>query len=110
MNFLNKIIVFFSCVALALLIVDCGSSKLTDKHSKSVTGEIEVVGNEPFTNLALKEDSNKIYILSCEGKSKDILMRNQGKISQIFYTSLDSSKIPSVIKVDSVKIISKEFQ
>ncbi len=110
MNFLNNIFVFFSCVAIALLIADCSSSKLTDKHSKFVIGEIEVVGNEPFTNLALKEDSNKIYILNCEGKAKDILMRNQGKISKIFYTSLDSLKIPPVMKVDSVKIISKEFQ
>ncbi len=110
MNFFNKIIVFFSCVALALLIIDCNSSKLMSKNLKSVTGEIEVVGNEPFTHLALKEDSTKVYILDCNNKAKNVLMQNQGKISRIFYTSLDSSKIPPVMKVDSVKIISKKFQ
>lgn len=110
MNFTKKIIVFFSCITLALLIMDCNSSKVMGKNLKSATGEIEVVGNEPFTHLALKEDSTKIYILDCKGKAKNILMRNQGKISRIFYTSIDSSKIPQVMKVDSVEIISKEFQ
>ncbi len=109
MNFYNKVLLIIP-VLFAMFVLGCGTSKVSDRHVSYTTGEIEVVGNEPFIHLALKTDSTKIYILNCSRDVKNILMQNQGKISKIYYSEMDSTKTPSVIKVDSIKIISKEFQ
>lgn len=111
MNLINKSGIKLFYILLSLLLLGCSTSKITNKQLKSITGEIEVVGNEPFINLALKVDSAKVYILNCSSnKLKNLLMHNQGKIAKIFYSNINSKRKPYIMKVENVEIISKEFQ
>ena len=104
----KKLLIFYT--ALSLIILGCGSSVKTAQALKSITGEIVVVGNEPFTNLALKTDFSKVYILKCDNKFKTILQQNQGRIAKIFYKNVDNTKRPGVIDVENVEFISKKIE
>ena len=72
--------------------------------SKTITGEIQIVGNEPFINLALR-NNKEIFILDCPDKLKDIMFKNQGKTVTVYFSKIfvnsDSMK---VLKVDKLKI------
>ena len=71
---------------------------------KIITGEIQIVGNEPFINLALR-NNKEIFILDCPDKLKDIMFKNQGKTVTVYFSKIfvnsDSMK---VLKVDKLKI------
>ena len=74
--------------------------------SKFVIGEVEVVGNEPFINLAVKVDPTSTYILKCNSEVEKLLFKNQGKMVKIFYDTFDNNKQPKEITVKKVEIIS----
>jgi len=106
MKFL-KIIILLSLVS-AQIILGCASSKGKKDNLKNITGKIEVVGNEPFTSLALKIDHSETYILKCDDENKNLLEQNQGKIAKIYYQSIDKSKQPSIIFVKKAVIINDD--
>ncbi len=78
----------------------------SNSGEKNISGEIEVVGNEPFTRLALKTNTSEIYILNCSKSYEELLLRNQGKIAKIYFKDIDDAKRPNVITVIKVEIIS----
>ena len=78
--------------------------------ARYIIGEVVVVGNEPFTNLALQTGPSNIIILDCDTKTKDFLLNNQGKTVKVFYEKIDDTKTPNVIYVQNTEIISKEIQ
>jgi hypothetical protein len=88
-----------------LIISGCSSSKNNVQAMNNLIGEVEIVGNEPFTNLALRVDSAKIYILKCDNKTRDLLEKNQGKMAKIYYKSIDKSQRPNILIVDNAVII-----
>jgi uncharacterized protein YcfL len=88
-----------------LIISGCSSSKNNVQAMNNLIGEVEIVGNEPFTNLALRVDSAKIYILKCDNKTRDLLEKNQGKMVKIYYKSIDKSQRPNILIVDNAVII-----
>ncbi len=47
-------------------------------QSNAVKGFIVVVGNEPFTKLAIKLDNGKNYLLDCSEELKKELWKQQG--------------------------------
>ncbi len=82
---------------------NCGESdKITLK------GEIVIVGNEPFTQLALKLDNSKIYLLECDDNLRKELWDKQGSRYAIEFTEskVDQFGMP-VIKVESALPINK---
>ncbi len=102
MKFIIKI---FLAVLLIIPLINGCSSK-DSMESKSVVGEIEVVGNEPFINLAVKINPTNTYILNCNNETKELLFKNQGKMVKIFYDSVDNDKVPKEIDVKKAEIIS----
>ena len=103
MNY-RKIITLLYLLTL-LIITGCSSSKNKAQAMNNFIGEVEIVGNEPFTNLALKVNSAKIYILKCDNKTKFLLEQNQGKMAKIYYKSIDKSKQPNILIVENAEII-----
>jgi len=103
MNFF-KIIILLSLIS-AQMILGCASSKAKKDNLKNITGRIEVVGNEPFTHLALRVNSAEIYILKCSAANKKLLESNQEKKAKIFYKTIDHSRKPNIITVERAIII-----
>lgn len=52
---------------------------------KSLVGFVTVVGNEPFTHLALKTDDGEIYVLDCYKLAEEELWKMQGTRITIYY-------------------------
>jgi hypothetical protein len=87
----------------------CAAGKSTFQ-SEFVIGEVVVIGNEPFTNLALRTYPLNTFILDCNKENRNFLLNNQGKTAKIYYENIDSTKIPNVIYVQKCEIITKEIQ
>lgn len=82
---------------------NCGNpDKITLK------GEIVIVGNEPFTQLALKLDNSKIYLLECDDNLRKELWEKQGSRYAIDFieSRVDPIGMP-VLKVESAIPINK---
>ncbi len=96
-----------------LLIIPFSSGCFSHQDSlkaKFVVGQVVVVGNEPFTNLAVKINSTSTYVLKCDKETKELLWKNQGRIIKIFYDSVDNEKVPKEIDVRKVEFISKSIK
>ena len=96
--------IFFAVLLIIPLFNGCSSKD--SMESKFVIGEVEVVGNEPFINLAVKINPTNAYILNCNEETKKLLFKNQGKMVKIFYDSIDNNKVPKEISVIKVELIS----
>ena len=88
------------------MLIGCASSEETS-GMKELTGQVVVVGNEPFTNLALQVSPSLNYILDCRGKTRDTLLGNQGKWVKIFYNKIDEKNNLKTIEVEKAEILTR---
>lgn len=70
-----------------LLILLCSCRERPDEVLKVLVGNVVVIGNEPFTKLAIRTD-NDTYILVCDKATTDDLLRLQGYKITVYYTTL----------------------
>jgi len=80
-------------------IIGCSSSK------ESVEGTVCVIGNEPFTSLALQVDSSTVYKLTGEEEALKELTVNQGRKVKICFSEIDSTELPKIIKIYKHEIL-----
>lgn len=72
---------------------------------KTVTGQIQMVNNEPFTELALRNESG-LYILDCSGAARDTIYNNQGRTAKIYFSKESTNNInQKVITVEKVELL-----
>ena len=64
-----------------------GCSPRPDEVEQSITGRIAVVGNEPFTKLAL-QTYNETFILKCDDAMKQELWQLQGAMVTVYYVTM----------------------
>lgn len=83
----------------------CGKNKDGDNTLK---GYITVVGNEPFTKLAIHTDDNKIYLLQCSKELSDQLWKQQGTYYYVTYSELREMEGVASIVVEKVVPLNKE--
>ena len=88
---------------LVMLSSACSTSKEVDESSMKVTGEVTVVGNEPFTKPAIRS-GNDVYILQVEDKDmKSTLMKAQGNLYEIYFIEQKESPDGKVLVVKDIK-------
>jgi hypothetical protein len=75
----------------------CGSNK-----DNVVKGYIAIVGNEPFTKLAVQSDDNKTFILQCSKELEKELWKNQGNRYFIQYSDLRKEGDSTILTVEKV--------
>jgi hypothetical protein len=69
--------IFWSGALLLILMGTLGAGSMKDKEEIQVTGRIYVMGNEPFTQVAIQQDDGKVYALT--GEYDKEFRRLQGK-------------------------------
>ena len=83
-----------------------GCSAETALSKGFVDGQIMVVGNEPFTKLAVIDRANNCYLIECSEEMKNQLWKKQGSFLRIFFKAhkedLDGIKL-IVNHVDNIK-------
>ncbi|MEW6701133.1 MAG: hypothetical protein AB1298_00295 [Bacteroidota bacterium] len=95
----------FACL-IVFLINACSSTKEAAEKKQTLKGKIIVIGNEPFTKLALQLDNEKVYLLKCKDDLEKKLWRNQGIIYSIDYSKegIDGD-LPFLIVEDATPVV-----
>ncbi len=106
---MRKFFTFYFSFILFLLIAvfAAGCSAKETMDSKMITGEIQVVGNEPFTRLALR-NKDGIFILDCPADLKDTALKNQGRTANVYFSGISTSEESlKVLKVEKLEVLQK---
>lgn len=83
---------------------NCGQSS---DEGNTLKGYITVIGNEPFTKLALRTDDDKTYTLQVSKELKDELWKKQGSYYYIRYGDIREEAGFSTVVVEKAIPIKK---
>ena len=67
-----------------------------------------VVGNEPFTHLAVRDSTGDVFLVKCAKDIRQSLLLNQGKIAELFYTEIHWTNSGTEITVVKVNYLSQK--
>jgi hypothetical protein len=87
-----------------ILLSGCGPSRETFDPPLTMTGQIMVVGNEPFTRLAVHLGNEKVYLISCNDNTRRLLLGNQGRIAKLVYSEIRETERGDELEVLSASI------
>ena len=107
MKFSKTILILPSLLLMISFSMCCNCGKNLDE-TNTVKGFITVIGNEPFTRLAIRADDNKTYILQVSKELKDELWKKQGSYYYIKYGDIKEVEGVSTLVVEKVIPIIKE--
>jgi hypothetical protein len=97
----NKIIVVIILFCFSIFFESC-SCNCGANNENVVKGYIAVVGNEPFSKLAVQSDDNKTFILECSKELEKELWQNQGTRYYIHYSSFRKEGDRTILAVEKV--------
>ena len=89
----------FACII--LMVTACSSTQKSVNPAGTMRGQILVVGNEPFTRLALVVSADKSYLIACDDSTRQFLLSSQGKIAELVY-----SEIRKTVGGDEIEVLS----
>lgn len=93
----------FHLLFFTVIIVSCcylaGCSSAASVQNP-VIGIIQVVGNDPFTRLAININDKDVYLLECTKEVEADLWKNQGKIYEIKYSEVRKSSEGTTLVVN----------
>lgn len=72
-----------AALLVAVLVVGCLPSKKS--RVQTLTGRIYVTGSEPFTELAIEIDDQRVYRIAKQSPSYDSLWKLQGRLVKVRY-------------------------
>jgi hypothetical protein len=101
-----KKIFFIVLIIAAFYLTSCCSSNAQEENT--VKGAIAVVGNEPFTRLAIIVDDSTVYILDCSKELKKELLKNQGRKYAIEFSKSRKELDSEVITVEKAVPLDEE--
>jgi hypothetical protein len=79
-----------------------GSSASTASTLPFMIGKIEVIGNEPFTRLALRVDPTHVFILQAGKALEKELTAHQSTLVKLYYSGRKESGIDHILDVDHI--------
>ncbi|HED07066.1 MAG TPA: hypothetical protein ENI57_03005, partial [Ignavibacteria bacterium] len=85
--------------AIIISFAGCSSSSKISMKIKNINGIAIVVGNEPFTHIAIQVDSNTVYLIKSNPKIEHMLLMNQGKKIIVKYNKIENVEGNKVIHV-----------
>jgi hypothetical protein len=88
-----------------IIILGCTSVKDNQNQIKEIAGISAVVGNEPFTHVAIITHQQKVYLINSSEEIKNLLLDNQGMYFNIKYIDTkDSANIHILQAIDASKL------
>ena len=86
---LKNLAIFIFFMAAAIYFHGCSSKVMIQEPC---IGVITIVGNDPFTKLAINVNDKDVYLLECSDALKKELWKNQGRIYQIIYSEVKKTE------------------
>lgn len=98
----------FALILISVIAVNaCCSCKNAVADGGKVKGYITVVGNEPFSKLAIKTDDDKVYILKCKPETERELWKKQGDYYLVTFTKTEKDTRAPVLIVEEITPLNK---
>jgi uncharacterized protein YcfL len=98
-------LVFIITLLPALLLTNgCSSHKETTRGT--VQGTVFVVGNEPFTALAVEVSQGKMYRIASSAEIRQHLIALQGKKVEVEYSRIDTTAEGITVQVERFQEVS----
>lgn len=92
-----------------LLSASCSSSKDSAQGEvKTIKGRVFVVGNSPFTHMALQTDSTTVYLLDCSEEIRKQLSEHQGNFAEVSYKDTVETPEGKALKVTGASLLPKQ--
>jgi|WetSurMetagenome_2_1015567.scaffolds.fasta_scaffold937256_1 hypothetical protein len=85
----------------------CSNSKWAVGEERVIEGRVYIIGNEPFTRLAINQGMGTQYILLCSKESEAMLRNNQGKYVKIRAQGAEMMPEGFAVKVIDATILSQ---
>ena len=79
-------------VLVSALIIGCGSTMEPLREQGELQGKVFVIGNDPFTRLALARDDRNSVVLICLPDVEKYLRSHQGETIKVTYEGI--SRVP----------------
>lgn len=99
-----RIVSAFSLLLIPVLVLSCRTHK--EAIRGTVKGTVYVIGNEPFTSLALEVSAGTVYRLSASLEARQNLLALQGRKVEVLYSKIDTTAEGITISVDEFREIS----
>lgn len=100
--------IFFSCLILSIVLGTLGAGSLKKGSGEvEVTGKVYIMGNEPFTQVAIETENGQIYVLL--GEQAEELRRLQGRrVSVLGKPSEEKPRGAKAIKMRSFEVLTEK--
>jgi len=96
----------FFLLIIAAIFTGCSCGQCT--NDKVIEGKIAIVGNEPFTKVALFTAEEESYILICDDELEKEFRSNQGYAYKVAYSGMKkTSEGEGLIVIKAEKITKK---
>jgi hypothetical protein len=92
---------------IAVFFFSCRAAQRSSAPPQTFVGEVYVIGNMPFTRLALKIDQQQTYVLDCPKEVENTLMQHQGQTVKILARPGERTPEGNSLKVVSAEILQK---
>jgi hypothetical protein len=104
----KQLVFIFLFLLTCLVLIEACNCGCGANNDNIVKGYIAVVGNEPFTRLAIQSDDNKTYILQCSDELKNDLWKHQGNRYYIHFSSAKKEGDTTILIIEKVIPITTE--
>jgi hypothetical protein len=93
-------------VLLTVAIIGVGCTGEKEATKGTVQGTVYVIGNEPFTSIAVEDSQGKMLRLSTSKEVQQQLLGLQGRKVEVHYSRIDTTAEGITLSVDKFKEIS----
>ena len=70
-----------------------------------VQGKIVLIGNEPFTQLAIQDEDGYVFQLICPKRLEQKLLQNQGDHIRVYYSQIVQTEQYARITVERYELV-----
>lgn len=107
MKTVHKAVFTVLLLAITVLTYGCCNCGKNIAEGSAVSGKIIIIGNDPFTKLAIQTDDEKVYILECSEELRKELWNKQGDLYLVSFSDLKVVEERDVLVVEKVMPIKK---
>ena len=97
-------------IVLILLVSGAGctrTSELSGNEARTIVGKVYVMGNEPFTRLAVEMENKQVYVLHCSKEIETMLLSKQGQLVRVHIKSMMNIPEGKAVEVTEAEVISR---
>jgi len=99
----NATLVF--CLALGLSLPECATKSVPLREQGELQGKVYLVGNDPFTQLALGIDERNYVVLLCSPEIDKYLRGHQGELAKVTYDGTSQVPEGQAVRVKVAEVV-----